>query len=66
MTDMRSQSIPEGSTTPTDDEIYDQVLGTRPCYIRGIEHGISTSTSSRSSKADIHAAYDAQLAKIQK
>ena len=66
MIGIRSHPILEGSTAPTDDEIYDQVLGTRPCYIRGIEHGISTSTSSRSSKADIHAAYDAQLAKIQK
>ena len=42
----RSQPISEGSTAPTDDEIYDQVLGTRPYYVRDLRHGITAPSSS--------------------
>ena len=39
MTDMRSQPSSEGSITPTDDEIYAQMLGTRLCYVRSLAYG---------------------------
>ena len=39
MTDMRSQPTIEGSTAPTDDEICDQVFGTRFYYVRGQSMG---------------------------
>ena len=66
MIGIRSQSISEGSTAPTDDEICDQILGTRSCYIRDLGHGISAPSSSRSSKADIHTIYDTQLVEMQR
>ena len=66
MIDIRSQPTPEGSTPPTDAQICDQVLGTRPCYIRGLGHGIRGPSSSRSTGADIHVACDARLEELQR
>ena len=66
MIGIKSQLIPEGSTAPTDDEIYDQMLGTRSCYVRGLGYGIITPSSSCSSKADIHATCNARLAEMQR
>ena len=61
MTDIRFQPTFEGSTPSTDDEICDQMLGTRSCYIRSLRHGITAISSSRLFKADIHTACDARL-----
>ena len=61
MTDMRSQPTSEGSTAPTDDEICDQVLGMRSYYVKGLGYEITAPLSSRSSRADIHAACDARV-----
>ena len=66
MIGIKSQPTPEGSTAPTDDEIYDQVLGTRSYYIRGLGHGIIAPLSSCSSRADTYAVYDARLVKVQR
>ena len=66
MIDIKSQPTPEGSTAPIDDEICDQVLGMRPYYVRGLGHGITTPSSSCSSRADIYAACDARLTEVQK
>ena len=66
MTDMRSQSTPEGSTAPTDDEICDQVLGMRPYYVRGLRYGITAPSSSCSSRTDILATCDARLTEVQR
>ena len=66
MTDMRSQPIPEGSTVPTDDKICDQMLGTRPYYVRGLGYGITAPSSSRSSRVDIYSAYEAWLIEMQR
>ena len=66
MTDMRSRPTPEGSTVPTNDESCDQVLGTRTCYVRSLDYGITAPSSSRSSRADIHSACEAQLMEVQR
>ena len=66
MTDMRSQPIYEDSTAPTDDEICDQVLGTRSCYIRRLEHRIRALPSSFSSKTDVYIACNVRLIEIQR
>ena len=66
MIDIRSQPTSEGSTAPTEDEICDQVLGTRSYYIRSLGYGITTFSSSHLSRADIHAACDARLVEVQK
>ena len=57
MTEIRSQPTTEGSTAPTNDEICDRMLGTRPYYVRGLGYGITAPLSSRSSKAKIHSAW---------
>ena len=61
MTDMRSQSIPKGLIAPIDDEICDQVLHTRPYYVRSLGYGITAISSSRSSRVDIHTVCVARL-----
>ena len=66
MIGIRSQPTFEGSIAPTDDEICDQVLGTRSYYVRDLGHEISAPSSSCLSRADIHAAYDAQLVEMQR
>ena len=66
MTDIRSQPISEGSTVPTDDEIYDQVLDMRFCYVRGLGYGITVPSSSGSSRADMHVACDARRMEVQR
>ena len=66
MTDIRSQLTSEGSTAPTDDEICDQVLGTRPYYVRSLKYGITAPSSLCSSRADIHSACEAQLMEVQR
>ena len=66
MIDMRSQPTLEGSTAPTDDEICDQVLDLRSCYVRSLGYRITAPSSSRSSRADIHTACDAWLAEVQR
>ena len=64
MTDMRSQPTPEGSTAPTNDEIYDRMLDMRPCYVRDPGYRITTPSSSHSSRADIHSVCEAQLTEV--
>ena len=64
MTDMRSQPTPKGLTSPTDDEICDQMLGTRPCYVRGLGFVITTPSSSRLSRTDIYIVCDARLMEV--
>ena len=66
MTDMKSQPTPEGSTVPTDDEICDRVLDTRSCYARGLGYRITTPSSSRSSRTEIHSTCEARLTKMQR
>ena len=66
MTDMRSQPTSKGSIAPTDDEICDHVLGTRPYYVRDLGYGITAPSSSHSSWADIHSAYEARLTEMQR
>ena len=66
MIDIRSQSTLEVSITPTDHEICDQVLGMRSCYVRGLGHGITTPSSSHSSRADIHSVCETQLTEMQR
>ena len=63
---MRSQPNLEGSTALTDDEIYDQVLGMRSCYVRDLGYRITAPSSSRSSRVDIHFACEARLMEVQK
>ena len=45
---IRAEPITEGSNPPTDEEIYERVLGRRPGYFRGLGHGVEP-ISSRSS-----------------
>ena len=66
MIDIRSQPTYEGLTAPTDDEIYDQVLGTRSYYVRSLGHEISAPSSSHSSRTDIHATCETRLAEVQR
>ena len=66
MIGIRSQPTPEDTTAPTDDEICDQMLGTRSYYVRGLGHGISAPLSSHSSSADIYTVCDAWLAEMQR
>ncbi|KAJ8629731.1 hypothetical protein MRB53_023054 [Persea americana] len=46
MITLQSQSTEEVSTPLTDDEICKRVLGTRPGYVRGLEHGVAAPPSS--------------------
>ena len=64
MIDIRSQPTPEGSTAPTDDEIYDRMLDMKSYYIRGLGYGITTPSSSRLSRTDIHSACEARLMEV--
>ena len=64
--DIRSQLIFEDSTAPTNDKICDQIFGTRFCYVRRLGYEIRAPPSSCSSRADIHAACDARLVKVQR
>ena len=66
MIDIRSQPTFEGSAAPTEDEICDQMLGTRSYYVRSLGYGITSLSSSRLSRTDIHAACDARLVEVQK
>ena len=66
MIDMRSQPILEGSIAPTDDEICVQMLDTRLCYVRGLRYEITASSSSRSSRAEIHSTCQARLMEVQR
>ena len=66
MTEIRSQPTPEGLTAPTDDEICDRVLGTRSYCIRSLGYGITTPSSSCSSRADIHFACKDRLTEVQR
>ena len=66
MIGIRSQPTPEGSIVPTDNKIYDQMLGTRFCYVRKLGYEISGLLSSHSSKTDIHATCDARLVELQR
>ena len=67
MIDIRSQPTIDGSTAPIDDEICDQVLGTRPYYVKGLGRGFrapSSTRSSSSSRADIYAACHARMQEL--
>ena len=66
MTDMRFQSTPKGLIAPTDDEICDRVLNTRPYYVRDLGYEITTPSSSRSTRADIHSMCQAWLMEVQR
>ena len=66
MTDMRSQPTPEGSTAPTNDEIYNQVLGTGSYYVRGLGYRITALSFSRSSRAEIYFICQAWLMEMQR
>ena len=66
MTDMRSQPTPEGLIAPIDDEICDRVLGMRSCYVRDLGYRITTPSSSRSSRTEIHSTCEARLTKMQR
>ena len=59
---MQSQSILEGSIASTDDEICDQVLDTRPYYVRGLGYGITAP----SSRVGIHSACEVRLTEVQR
>ena len=64
MTNMRSQPTHEGSIAPTDDEICDQILGTRSYYVRDLEYGITAPLSSCSSRTVIHSVCEARLMEV--
>ena len=66
MTDMRSQPTSKSSIAPTDDEICDHVLGTRPYYVRSLGYGITAPSSSHSSTADIYSTCEARLMEVQR
>uniref|UniRef100_A0A5B7A3L4 Uncharacterized protein n=1 Tax=Davidia involucrata TaxID=16924 RepID=A0A5B7A3L4_DAVIN len=57
---MRSESTPEGSTPPTDDEIFERVMARRSGYALGLGHGVvppsSRSVSHMSCEVRVHEA----------
>ena len=63
---MRFQPTPKGSTASTDDEICDQMLDIRHYYVKRLGYENRDPPCSRSSKANIYAAYDAWLVEIQR
>ncbi|KAF9608249.1 hypothetical protein IFM89_008534 [Coptis chinensis] len=46
MLEMQTQSLQEGSTPMTEDEIADKVLGTKPGYVMGLGYGMDPLSSS--------------------
>ena len=61
MIEISFQPTPKGSIASIDDEICDQILGMRSCYVRRLRHEIRALPSFHSSKVDIHAARDTRL-----
>ncbi|RWR84864.1 Transposase, Ptta/En/Spm, plant [Cinnamomum micranthum f. kanehirae] len=48
MLKMQAESLEEGSTAMTEEDIANKVLGTKPCYIVGLGHGVDPMSSSSS------------------
>lgn len=53
MVELQKHSALEESTSLTEDEICDKVLGTRPGYIKGLGHGVLPISTSNCSQFDL-------------